>query len=69
LSHEIGSIVELPRDVDVIQSFDRPVKTSCGYVHMAKNAKSHTENFFWQSKPVVGLGLGGPEASLKKGAL
>jgi len=38
LSHEFGSIVELPRDVDVIQCFDRPVKTSCGYVNMAKNA-------------------------------
>jgi len=38
LSHDFGSIVELPRDVDVIQCFDRPVKTSCGYVNMAKNA-------------------------------
>jgi len=38
LSHEIDSIVELPWEVDVIQCFDRPVKTSCSYVNMAKNA-------------------------------
>jgi len=46
LSHEFGSIVELPRDVDVIQCFDRPVKTSCGYVNMAKNADKPHWKFF-----------------------
>jgi len=35
LRHEIGSIVELSRDDDVIQCFDILVKTSC-YVNMAK---------------------------------
>jgi len=30
LSHEIGSIVELPQDVDAITCFDKLVKTSCG---------------------------------------
>jgi len=47
--HEIGSIFELPRDVDVIQCFDIPVKTSCGYVNMAKKAENARWNFF-QSK-------------------
>jgi len=38
LSQQIVAIVELPRDVDVIQCFDRPVKTSCVYVNMATKA-------------------------------
>ena len=44
--HEIGSSFELPRDVDVIQCFDRPVKTSCGYVNMAKKAENAHWKFF-----------------------
>jgi len=43
LSHEIGSIVELPQDVDVIQCFDKLdklVKTSCGYVNITKKAEN-----------------------------
>jgi len=36
LSHKIGSIVEFPRDVDVITCFDRPVKTC--------------QNILWQCK-------------------
>jgi len=46
LSHEFGSIFELPQDVDVIQCFHRPVKTSCGYVNMAKNATKPHWIFF-----------------------
>jgi len=38
--HEIGSIFEPPRDVDVIQCFDSPVKTSCGYLNMAKKTET-----------------------------
>jgi len=41
-----GSILELPRDADIIQCFDRPVKTSCGDVNMAKKAENAQANFF-----------------------
>jgi len=47
LNHEIGSIVEFPRDDDVIQCFDGLVKTSCGFVNITKNAnKPHWKNVF-----------------------
>jgi len=31
-------IFELPRDVDIMDCFYRPVKTSCGFVNMARKA-------------------------------
>ena len=46
MSHEFGSIVEFSLDVEVIQCFDRPVKTSCGCVNVAKNAEKAHCNFF-----------------------
>jgi len=33
------AIFELPRDVDFMDCFDRPVKTSGGFVNMAKKAE------------------------------
>jgi len=30
---------ELTRDIDVMDCFDRPVKTSCGFVNMARKAE------------------------------
>jgi len=33
------SIYALPQDVDVMDCFDRPVKTSCGFVHMARKTE------------------------------
>ena len=49
--HEIGSIFKLPPDDDVIQCFDRPGKTSCGFLNMAKKAENaRWEKFFFQSK-------------------
>jgi len=47
LSHEIGSIVEIPQDVDVIQCFDKLGKTSCGFENINKKTTFHTKFFFY----------------------
>ena len=44
------SIYALPRDVDVMDCFDRPVKTSCGFVNMARKAEISQWKLFFQSK-------------------
>jgi len=48
--HKIGSIVELPQDVDIIQCFDKLVKTSCGYENINGKPDNPHLNFFFNSK-------------------
>ena len=53
LSHEIVSIVELPRDVDVIQCFARTVETCQNILWLCKHGQKGqqpTLKFFFQSK-------------------
>jgi len=50
LRFRLFSIYALPRDVDVRDCFDKPVKTSCGFVNIARNAEIAQRKVFFQPK-------------------